>query len=68
MNVYAMTTANRLLIADVLDGLDDAQWRTPTLCAGWTVREMAAHLVQPMLVGFGKFFLVAVRHRGDTAR
>lgn len=68
MNVYAMTSANRLLIADVLDRLDDAQWRTPTLCAGWTVREMAAHFVQPMMVGFGKFLVVAVRYRGDTDR
>ncbi|WP_436533861.1 maleylpyruvate isomerase family mycothiol-dependent enzyme [Actinoplanes sp. HUAS TT8] len=68
MTVYTLTGNNRRLIADVLDGLDDEQWTTETLCAGWTVREMAAHLVQPMLVGFGKFFLVAMRYRGNTDR
>jgi len=32
------------LIAD-LEGLSDEQWRTPSLCAGWTVHDVAAHLV-----------------------
>ncbi|GAA2900328.1 hypothetical protein Acy02nite_83190 [Actinoplanes cyaneus] len=68
MNVYTMTTANRLLIADLLDSLDDTQWRTPTLCTGWTVHEMAAHLVQPMLIGFPRFVATALRYRGDTDR
>ncbi|GAA4606860.1 uncharacterized protein (TIGR03083 family) [Actinoplanes octamycinicus] len=67
-DLYAITTTNRLMIADVLDRLDPAQWRAATLCAGWTVHEMAAHLLQPMLVGFGRFFLTALRHRGDTDR
>jgi uncharacterized protein (TIGR03083 family) len=31
-------------IADLLDGLDDAQWVTPSLCDGWTVCDVAAHL------------------------
>ncbi|GAA3336872.1 maleylpyruvate isomerase family mycothiol-dependent enzyme [Amorphoplanes nipponensis] len=66
--VYARTTGNRLMIADFLDTLDDEQWRARTLCAGWTVHDLAAHLVQPMLVGFGRFFLAALRHRGDTDR
>ena len=65
---YRLTTGNRLLIADVLDGLDDGAWDVPTLCAGWTVGHVAAHLVQPMLVGFGRFLLTAVRYRGDTDR
>ena len=65
--LYARTTRNRLEIADLLDTLGPEQWEAPTLCAGWTVRHLAAHLLQPMLVGFGRFFLVALRHRGDTA-
>ncbi|BEL07418.1 maleylpyruvate isomerase family mycothiol-dependent enzyme [Actinoplanes sichuanensis] len=67
-DVYRLTTANRLMIADLLDGLDDAAWRASTLCEGWTVQQMAAHFVQPMLIGFGRFFLVSFRYRGDTAR
>ncbi len=66
--IYARTTDNRLMIADFLETLDDTGWNSPTLCAGWTVRHLAAHFVQPMLVGFGRFFLAALRYRGDTDR
>ena len=66
--IYARTTSNRLLIADFLETLDDDQWQAETLCAGWTVRHLAAHFVQPMVVGFGRFFLAALRYRGDTDR
>ena len=65
-HLYARTTRNRVELADFLDSLDPEQWHAPTLCQGWTVRHVAAHLIQPMLVGFGRFFLVAVRHRGNT--
>jgi uncharacterized protein (TIGR03083 family) len=64
--VFRMTTANRLLVADVLDELSAEQWRAPTLCAGWDVHTLAAHLLQPMLVGFGRFLLTSLRYRGDT--
>ncbi|GIF38114.1 maleylpyruvate isomerase family mycothiol-dependent enzyme [Actinoplanes xinjiangensis] len=67
-DVYRLTTANRLMIADFLDGLDDAAWTEETLCDGWTVHHLAAHFVQPMLIGFGRFFLASFRYRGDTAR
>ncbi|AGZ41631.1 maleylpyruvate isomerase family mycothiol-dependent enzyme [Actinoplanes friuliensis] len=67
-DVFGLTSANRRMIADFLETLDDDQWAAPTLCEGWTVHHLAAHLVQPMLVGFGRFFLTALRYRGDTAR
>lgn len=31
-------------IADLLDTFEPGQWSTPSLCAGWTVRDVAAHL------------------------
>jgi uncharacterized protein (TIGR03083 family) len=64
--IYTWTSRNRLLIVDVLESLDDADWNMPTLCSGWTVRHMAAHFTQPMLVSFPRFFLTAMRYRGDT--
>ncbi len=64
--IYTWTTRNRLVIVDVLESLDDADWNAPTLCSGWTVRHMAAHLTQPMRVSFARFFLTAMRYRGDT--
>ncbi|WP_250007400.1 maleylpyruvate isomerase family mycothiol-dependent enzyme [Actinoplanes sp. M2I2] len=66
--IYRLTSENRLRIADLLESLDDEQWERPTLCDGWTVRHVAAHFVQPMLVGFGRFLLTSIRFRGDTDR
>ena len=65
-DVFKLTTRNRLMIADFLEGLSEEQWRAPTLCDGWDVHTMAAHFLQPMLVGFGRFFVTALRYRGDT--
>src|SRR5580693_1182412 len=31
-------------LADLLDDASDAQWDTPSLCAGWRVREVVAHM------------------------
>jgi uncharacterized protein (TIGR03083 family) len=42
--VWRVVDAERIGLADLLDGLTVAQWQTPSLCAGWRVREVAAHL------------------------
>jgi uncharacterized protein (TIGR03083 family) len=34
-------------LADLLDGLPEARWDTPSLCEGWRVREVVAHLTMP---------------------
>lgn len=66
--IHELTTRNRLVLADLLDSLDEQQWRNETLCAGWSAQEMAAHLLQPSITSFGHVFLVALRYRGDIDR
>lgn len=34
----------RLSLADLLEGLTDEQWNTPSLCDGWRVKDVAAHV------------------------
>lgn len=34
----------RGILADLIDGVDAARWSTPSLCDGWTVRDVAVHL------------------------
>ncbi|TIC87381.1 maleylpyruvate isomerase family mycothiol-dependent enzyme [Nocardioides sp. GY 10113] len=34
----------RAWLADLLESLPDDSWRQPSLCEGWTVRDVAAHL------------------------
>jgi uncharacterized protein (TIGR03083 family) len=61
--------AERRAIADQLDGLDETQWATPSLCAGWTVRDVAAHLVAPHEPGTSwRFALAFVVERADFDR
>lgn len=39
--------AARLRLADLLDSLTDDEWETPSLCDGWRIRDVAAHLTLP---------------------
>ena len=39
--------AEYLALADLLGSASDAQWDTPSLCEGWRVREVIAHLTMP---------------------
>lgn len=59
--IYRLTTRDRLMIADVLASFDDTRWYAATLCAGWTVPHVAGHLLQPMMVGFGRFLWTPLR-------
>lgn len=42
--VWRTIDAERLSVADLLDDLSAEEWETPSLCAGWRVRDVAAHL------------------------
>jgi uncharacterized protein (TIGR03083 family) len=44
VGVWRAIDDERSRLADLMEGLSDAEWRTPSLCAGWTVRDVAAHL------------------------
>jgi uncharacterized protein (TIGR03083 family) len=45
MDVMAMARAERADLAELLATLDEAQWAAPSLCEGWSVRDVVAHLV-----------------------
>lgn len=54
-------TERRALALD-LHGLTDAQWETPSMCLGWTVRDVLAHMTATARVGQAQFigkFIVA---------
>ena len=48
--------AERQALADDLAGLSDQQWQAPSLCAGWTVQDVAGHIVATARMTPGKFF------------
>src|SRR5205085_9375583 len=51
----------RQALADDLEGLTDAQWRTPSLCERWTVRDVLAHMTGSASLTFPRFFARMVR-------
>jgi uncharacterized protein (TIGR03083 family) len=65
--VWATVDRERRDLADLLESLSDAQWDTPSLCAGWRVREVAAHLTLAHM-GPSRAVVEAVRARGSFDR
>lgn len=48
-------------LADVLAALPAESWDAPTLCAGWRVREVVAHVTMPFQYSTGRFLAELVR-------
>jgi uncharacterized protein (TIGR03083 family) len=61
-------TAERKAFGDVLEDLPEADWNAPSLCAGWRVREVVAHMTMPFRYPAPRFLAEMVRSRGNFAR
>jgi uncharacterized protein (TIGR03083 family) len=55
-------------LADALEGLPSGLWDAPTLCVGWRVREVVAHLTLPVRSSKRRFLLEVVKARGNIDR
>lgn len=62
--VFGAVAAERRAVAALIEGLDAAQLATPSLCAGWDVKTVAAHLVSDFEDGFRGFIASGIRHGG----
>ena len=58
--IWRHVDTERSALADLLEQLPEDAWRTPSLCAGWTVRDVAAHLTHSH-VGVRDLLGIAVR-------
>ncbi|UXA17644.1 maleylpyruvate isomerase family mycothiol-dependent enzyme [Mycobacterium sp. SMC-4] len=58
----------RIEFADLLAGLTTQQWSAPSLCAGWTVRDVAAHTIGYLDQGVGALLRRMIVARGDVDR
>ncbi|WP_031079374.1 maleylpyruvate isomerase family mycothiol-dependent enzyme [Streptomyces sp. NRRL S-118] len=68
MDLTSLIAAERRDIADLLDGLTAPQWDAPSLCAGWRVREVAAHMSMGFRYSFPQVAARLVRARGNLHR
>ena len=67
-DVDARVHAERMHLLSVLEGLDEARWAKPSLCAGWSVRDLVVHLLMPYEVTPPRFLLLMLRARFDFDR
>ena len=54
----------RRALADLLEGLSAEQLATPSLCAGWSVRDVGAHLLIGPTATLREMGLALIRARG----
>ncbi len=63
---WRVIQAQRHTLADMLEGLTDTQWEKRSLCQGWRVRDVAAHIAMaPQVPSLSSMLADAVRARGN---
>jgi uncharacterized protein (TIGR03083 family) len=56
MDTWQMVKEERASLVDALAGLEDAAWTKPSLCPGWTVRDVVGHMVATANMTSPRFF------------
>lgn len=65
--IWAAVDGRRRALVDLVADLRPDEWAHPSLCEGWTVRDVVAHLTMPLLT-LPEMLLLALRHPGGTNR
>ena len=56
-DLWALIHPERQALLNDVAGLNDEQWNTPSLCAGWTVRDTLAHLTSAAKMTPGRYII-----------
>src|SRR6266511_5139937 len=66
---WQLIAEQRLGLASMLEGLSAEEWEAPSLCAGWRVRDVAAHVAMaPQVPGLASMIADGVRALGSFHR
>ncbi|WP_256668372.1 maleylpyruvate isomerase family mycothiol-dependent enzyme [Nocardia cyriacigeorgica] len=65
MSIRGMLAAERAQLVELLRDLSDAEWESPSLCAGWRVRDVVGHLLQDTYSPLG-YAAVVVKSLGSV--
>ena len=65
--IWQAIDTHRASLCDLLADLSDDEWCQPSLCAGWTVRDVAAHLTMQQMT-LGDELRMLGRWRGSVDR
>jgi uncharacterized protein (TIGR03083 family) len=63
-DVKAAIVGERRDLVEILGGLSKDQWDSATLCKGWRVREVVAHITDPYRYSTRQFLLEMLKSRG----
>jgi len=55
-DMWSVIHSERAALAEDLDGITDDQWGTASLCPGWTVQDVLAHMTATAKMSVGAFF------------
>jgi hypothetical protein len=66
--VWQAVDAHRRSVVAMLEALTDEQWREPSLCEEWTVRDVAGHLAWQQNIWTRATMLGILRARGNMDR
>nr|WP_210036953.1 maleylpyruvate isomerase family mycothiol-dependent enzyme [Pseudonocardia parietis] len=67
-DVWKMVHEERAVLADDMREVADELWDTPSLCPGWTVHDVVAHLVESARTSRTRFAVKMLRARMDFDR
>src|SRR4051812_43218392 len=67
-NINDEIAAERRELAAILGGLTAEGWDEPSLCAGWRIREVVAHMTMPFRSSVRQFVFELVKARGNFNR
>jgi len=66
--IFTASAIERRAVADLLDSLDEGQLATASLCAGWDVRTVGAHLASAVSPTRRLFVVAVLRSGGNLHR
>jgi len=61
--INARVDTERARLLETLEGLTEDQWARPSLCDGWSIRNLVVHLLMPYEVSTPRFLLMMLRAR-----
>ncbi|MGH3189245.1 MAG: maleylpyruvate isomerase family mycothiol-dependent enzyme [Streptosporangiaceae bacterium] len=67
-DLQPVVAAELLSLAGLLDEATEGQWDTPSLCEGWRVREVIAHMTMAARYSDDAFMAEMARHEFDFGR
>ncbi|WP_183095308.1 maleylpyruvate isomerase family mycothiol-dependent enzyme [Nocardioides stalactiti] len=65
-DVWRHIHAERAALAATLAELTDEEWQEESLCTGWTVHDVAAHVISNPQIGWGDLVSMAMRNLGRS--